>query len=93
MLSNLLGRLRKTFGPGVPTGRTDIRDAVTGELKGSEQSFRLLFDSNPIPMWLMDVEFAQNIRGQQCRCETLRLHPRKIPDHDGAGHSAAGGSR
>ena len=57
----IFGRLRKTFGPGVPTGRADVRDAVTGELKGSRQIIaELLFDSNPIPMWLMDVKIAQN---------------------------------
>jgi diguanylate cyclase (GGDEF)-like protein/PAS domain S-box-containing protein len=33
-----------------------LLDAAGSEFKQHEQSFRLLFDSNPVPMWLMDVE-------------------------------------
>ncbi|WP_296520333.1 EAL domain-containing protein [Rhodoplanes sp.] len=36
-------------------GSIGIRIDIT-ELKRSEQSFRLMFDSNPVPMWVMDVE-------------------------------------
>ena len=30
--------------------------AIAAELTEREQSFRLLFDSNPVPMWVMDLE-------------------------------------
>ncbi|MBI3435528.1 MAG: EAL domain-containing protein [Proteobacteria bacterium] len=36
-------------------GRIGIRTDIT-ELKRREASFRLLFDSNPLPMWVIDLE-------------------------------------
>jgi PAS domain S-box-containing protein len=56
MFSHLTRRIVEKFKHDVPRDATNILDAVTAELKGYEQSFKLLFDSNPIPMWLMDVE-------------------------------------
>ncbi len=35
---------------------TCARDAAGTEVESHEKAFRLLFDSNPVPMWLMNIE-------------------------------------
>ncbi|MGH6666096.1 MAG: PAS-domain containing protein [Pseudolabrys sp.] len=51
-----LMRLMKGMSGDATNGGADILDVASAEFKRYEQSFRLLFDSNPVPMWLMDIE-------------------------------------
>jgi len=56
MFAGLMRRLTEHSGDVTRAdGGTNAIDAAGVELKQHEQSFRLLFDSNPVPMWLMDV--------------------------------------
>ncbi len=43
---------------GMVTTFSDVTDAKTQEkrLKGNEERFRLLFNNNPLPMWVVDIE-------------------------------------
>ena len=56
----------------VDGGRIGVRIDIT-DLKRREGSSRLLFDENPIPMWVIDKETLQVSRRQQCGDVALRL--------------------
>src|SRR5437879_12343174 len=64
-----MGKPRPANGTAVPTPLTerrgespsrrphgDGRSAQTGELPGGNRVFRLLFEKNPLPMWVFDLE-------------------------------------
>ena len=58
-------------------------------LKRREASFRLLFDNNPMPMWVFDAETTRIPRRQRRGRAALRLQPRDIPADEAARDLAA----
>ena len=46
-------------------------------LKKREASFRLLFDNNPMPMWVFDTETTEFPQRQRCGGAALWLQPRQ----------------
>ncbi len=69
---------RRTSDGGTIGLRVDITD-----MKQREASFRLLFDSNPLPMFVCAVGRPEDPRGQRRRRRPLRLRPRNA----GRGHA------
>ena len=43
------------------------------DLKRREESFRLLFDNNPMPMWVFDIETMQFLGVNDAAIQALRL--------------------
>ena len=64
----------------------DVTEAVE-----AEQSFRLLFEGNPVPMWLFDPETLKFLAVNDAAVVALRLCQKVVLEDDLAPHSAARG--
>src|SRR5436305_9460890 len=52
------------------------------ELRDSEERYRLLFESNPHPMWVYDLETLRFLAVNEARRPALRLLARRVPGDD-----------
>ena len=57
----------------------------------SEEKYRILFESNPHPMWVYDLETYRFLTVNDAAVDALRLYPRRVPRHDHQGHPARRG--
>ena len=64
-------------------GSIGIRVDIT-DLKRSEASFRLLFEENPLPMWVADANYRATVGGQHGDVLPLRLSARRTARDVGA---------
>ena len=71
----------------------DITDnqAAGDALRRSEERYRLLFDSNPHPMWVFEPRHTPIPCRQRRGDPKVRLYPRRIPPNDHQGHPLARG--
>ena len=66
------------------------RRRAENRLQESEEQYRLLFDSNPHPMWVYDPATLAFLAVNECRGAHVRLLARGVPGHDDQGHPPAG---
>ncbi len=62
------------------------------EARHREESFRLLFENNPVPMWVLRQRQPALPRRQRGGCRALRLQPGTVHDDDGPGPASSRGS-
>src|SRR5712691_13340455 len=60
-------------------------------LRESEETFRLLFSHNPLPMWLSDVTTREFLEVNNAAGCALRLLPRRVPEHEAGRPPVVGG--
>ena len=70
-------------------GSIGIRVDIT-DLKRREASFRLLFEENPLPMWVVDINTFELLAVNAATCRHYGYQPRAAVDHDGRGLARSG---
>ena len=77
---------------GIVINSRDVTDRWRAEedLRNSEKQYRLLFQGNPNPMWVFDLETLAFLEVNEAAIQALRLFARGVPGDDHRGHPAAG---
>ena len=82
--------------PVKPTDRLSQRDIPDGAgdkfLRHSEKHYRLLFESNPLPVWVYDAKTSPVSRSESIRRAEVWLFARGVSGHDASGYSNPGGA-
>ncbi len=60
------------------------------DLKRRESSFRLLFDNNPMPMWVFDADTLDFLSVNDAAVQHYGYAARTIPAHEAPADLAAG---
>ena len=71
--------------------RAQEREQAEGELRDSEDRYRLLFAQNPHPMWVYDADDSRLPRSQRRGGPSLRIYARRVSRHAPHRHPSAGG--
>ena len=64
--------------------RTDVTDD-----RNATESFRLLFENNPVPMWVVERSTLKFIDVNSAALRALWLYARRVSEDDVAGHTSA----
>ena len=80
-------RLADPDAAGIVTNCRDVTDRwrAEEELRDSEKQYRLLFQGNPNPMWVFDLETLAFLEVNESGHPTLRLFARRISGDDDVG--------
>jgi K+-sensing histidine kinase KdpD len=70
---------------------TSARRYSEQSLRESEKRYRLLFDSNPLPMWVFDRETLRFLAVNKAATQCYGYSQKRIPLHDHQGHSSRRG--